>query len=58
LRLDAEAEGAGLGLTIVRDIIDAYKGELTLGRSELGGLRVALVFPRAGEGEGSAMPRR
>jgi signal transduction histidine kinase len=46
-RLSEDAEGAGLGLAIVFDIVDAYGGEITLSRSSLGGLRVALVWTRA-----------
>lgn len=47
LRLDAETEGSGLGLAIVQDIVAAYRGELDLARSSLGGLRVRLEWPRA-----------
>jgi signal transduction histidine kinase len=38
-RLD-RGGGAGLGLAIVRDIADAYGAEVSLGRSDLGGLSV------------------
>ncbi len=37
-RLD-ESGGAGLGIAIVQEILDAYGGQLVLGRSQLGGLR-------------------
>ena len=38
----------GLGLAIVRDLVEATAGEIALGRSEeLGGLRVALAWPEA-----------
>jgi len=38
----------GLGLAIVRDLVEATAGEIALGRSdELGGLRVALTWPVA-----------
>ncbi len=47
LRLDAEAEGTGLGLAIVSDIAKAYRGELGLSRSALGGLRVRIAWPAA-----------
>lgn len=46
VRLDSGG-GAGLGLAIVRDIADAYGGEVTLGRSGLGGLRVEISLPTA-----------
>jgi len=42
-RLDEAGSGNhGLGLSIARDIIEATQGALTLGKSELGGLRVQL----------------
>jgi two-component system osmolarity sensor histidine kinase EnvZ len=37
--------GAGLGLTIVRDIVHAHGGEVTLGKSSHGGLRVCVSLP-------------
>ena len=45
IRLDERVPGTGLGLTIVKDIVEAYHGRLELGDSEFGGLRVALVLP-------------
>ena len=44
-RLDERAEGHGLGLGIVRDILAAWNGQLTLGSSSLGGLRVRIYLP-------------
>ena len=41
-RLDEAGPGHGLGLAIVRDLIEASAGELSLGRSDLGGLAVSL----------------
>jgi signal transduction histidine kinase len=41
-RLDEHAEGHGLGLGIVRDILAAWRGELSLEESELGGLCVRI----------------
>lgn len=38
-------QGAGLGLAIVRDVVRAHGGEITLSDSPLGGLRVELVIP-------------
>ena len=44
IRLDERAEGAGLGLAIVQDVLEAYGWRLALGKSEtLGGLRVMLA---------------
>ncbi len=42
----AETGGSGLGLTIARDIVLAHGGELTLARSELGGLAATIRLPR------------
>ncbi len=38
-------DGVGLGLAIARDIIRGHGGEVTLGRSALGGLRAAVRLP-------------
>jgi len=43
-RLDENAEGNGLGLAIVRDIVDHYEGELAFSESSLGGLGVQVVL--------------
>jgi signal transduction histidine kinase len=44
-RLDETAQGAGLGLSIVEDLVSAYGLQMTFDRSELGGLAVRLGFP-------------
>ena len=36
---------SGLGLTITRDIIRAHGGEIKLGRSKLGGLKLSVLLP-------------
>lgn len=41
-RLDESKQGAGLGLSIVEDIADIYRLQVTYGRAELGGLRVEI----------------
>jgi len=46
-RLDENAPGSGLGLSIVDDLARAYGGALKLGDSPLGGLSVQLDLPRA-----------
>ncbi|GIK81265.1 MAG: HAMP domain-containing histidine kinase [Pseudorhodoplanes sp.] len=45
VRLDERGGGAGLGLAIVQDVLDAYRWQLQLGRSEMGGLK-ATIGPR------------
>lgn len=44
-RLDEQVDGHGLGLGIVRDIVEAWGGQLALQQSPLGGLRVSLELP-------------
>lgn len=44
-RLDEQVAGHGLGLGIVRDIVDAWAGQLQLTDSPLGGLRVTVSLP-------------
>jgi len=46
-RLDENAPGSGLGLSIVDELARAYRGSLDLGDSSLGGLLVAVDLPRA-----------
>jgi signal transduction histidine kinase len=47
-RLDERAGGAGLGLAIVQDVLEAYGWRLDLASSDLGGLK-AIVAPDAAE---------
>ena len=47
-RMDENAPGSGLGLSIVDELARAYGGSVTLDASPLGGLRVVLELPRAG----------
>ncbi len=46
-RLDESAPGSGLGLSIVDELARAYRGSVTLGLSDLGGLKVDVVLPSA-----------
>ncbi len=47
VRLDEKTPGSGLGLDIVKELVDVYGGTLSLGRSDLGGLKAELVLPAA-----------
>ena len=51
-RLDERAEGHGLGLGIVRDILTAWNGRLSLEQSNLGGLRACIHLPTQQRGRG------
>ncbi len=54
-RLDERRQGSGLGLAIARDIVDAYRGDLTFDHSPLGGLVVVVRLPATGrDSEGTA----
>ncbi|MGE6792813.1 sensor histidine kinase [Pseudomonas guineae] len=44
-RLDGHVAGHGLGLGIVRDIVDAWAGQVQLAQSPLGGLQVRVTLP-------------
>jgi signal transduction histidine kinase len=41
-----EGAGFGLGLNIVSDLAEAYRGSLIMGRAELGGLAASLSLPK------------
>lgn len=49
--LTTRATGTGLGLALVRRVLDVSGGTLEVGRADLGGAKVTLVLPRA-EAEG------
>jgi signal transduction histidine kinase len=48
VRLDESKPGSGLGLSIVTDLAQQYRGSLHLGESHLGGLEARLELPAAG----------
>lgn len=45
VRADERVKGHGIGLAVVRDLLEVYEGHIELGRSELGGARICLSFP-------------
>jgi signal transduction histidine kinase len=47
VRLDEKVPGSGLGLDIVKELVDVYGGSLQLKRSVLGGLLAELKLPGA-----------
>jgi len=47
MRLDETKPGSGLGLSIVTELVQSYRGEIELLPSERGGLRVRLELPAA-----------
>ena len=44
-RIDQSVPGQGIGLAVVREIVELYHGELHLEPSELGGLRASVILP-------------
>jgi signal transduction histidine kinase len=44
-RLDEAGSNTGLGLSIARELVEATRGQLTLGAASLGGLRVQIDWP-------------
>jgi len=47
VKLDETKPGSGLGLSIVADLVQSYRGTMELGQSPLGGLLVRLELPSA-----------
>lgn len=45
VRADEQIPGHGIGLAVVRDIVDSLGGQIELGRSRLGGARVRIMLP-------------
>jgi len=44
VRADQNVAGHGIGLSIVRNIVDAYQGQLAITKSPLGGAQIQLTF--------------
>lgn len=47
VRLDEKVQGSGLGLDIVKELIDIYGGKIEFSDSELGGLKAVVELPAA-----------
>ncbi|MBE9548464.1 MAG: ATP-binding protein, partial [Proteobacteria bacterium] len=45
LPVDEQRQGHGLGLSIVRHLVAAYQGELSVKQSPLGGARITIKLP-------------
>ena len=45
VRADEQTPGFGLGLAIVRDLAEVYRGSIALEAAPTGGLRASLTLP-------------
>ncbi|MDA1369448.1 MAG: ATP-binding protein [Proteobacteria bacterium] len=43
-RADTLVQGQGIGLAVVTDIVSSYSGDISVGRSKLGGARIRIAF--------------
>lgn len=48
MRADEQQPGQGIGLAVVNEIVTLYQAQLDIGRGELGGARIEVVFPVPG----------
>ena len=49
MRADESVPGQGIGLAVVRETVELYRGTLDVGRSELGGAELRVELARAGQ---------
>lgn len=47
VRLDERVPGHGIGLAVVRDLVDSHQGELTFVQADLGGAQIDIVLQAA-----------
>lgn len=45
VRGESKVEGFGLGLAVVKQVVEAYGGQLILGKASNGGARVEVILP-------------
>ena len=46
VRLDEQVQGQGIGLSVVNQLLESYRGKLSLSTSDLGGLKVTLYMKK------------
>jgi two-component system sensor histidine kinase PhoQ len=44
-RVDTLRPGQGIGLSVVRELVYQYQGEIIVGVSPLGGTKMEIIFP-------------
>lgn len=53
-RIATDDRGCGIGLSIVQSVVELHRARVELGRSDLGGLRVAVWFPAVRDSRAAA----